>query len=121
MATCKDCLHNEACDIYAGDLNKDGAEKCVCFKDRNRFIELPCKVKNLIDTIIGHNEIVGIWERQKNKYGSYSILLWRGMAWDIPEEYLGRTFLKIFGIAPEKIGEADTVNIEVTPILKPSE
>ena len=31
MATCKDCLHNEACDIYAGDLNEDGAEKLLCY------------------------------------------------------------------------------------------
>ena len=34
MASCKDCLHDEACTRYAGDLNEDGAEKCVCFKDR---------------------------------------------------------------------------------------
>lgn len=44
MATCKDCLHDEACEFYAGDLSKDGAEKCACFKDRNRFVELPCKL-----------------------------------------------------------------------------
>lgn len=40
MATCKDCLHNEACDIYAGDLKEEGAEKCRCFKKRNRFVEI---------------------------------------------------------------------------------
>lgn len=44
MASCKDCLHEKVCDYYAGDLNEEGAEKCVCFKDRNRFVELPCKV-----------------------------------------------------------------------------
>ena len=43
------------------------------------------------------------------------------MAWDIPEEYLDRTFLNIFGIVPESITEADTVNISVTPILKSTE
>ena len=118
MATCKDCLHDEACDIYAGDLHKEGAEKCICFKDRNRFVELPCAVKDLIDKVIGHNEIVAIWERRKNKEGGYHALLWKGMAWDIPEEYLDRTFLKIFGTVPESITEADNVNILVTPILK---
>lgn len=44
MASCKDCMHEEVCNIFAGDLNEDGAEKCVCFKGRNRFVELPCKV-----------------------------------------------------------------------------
>ena len=44
MARCKDCMHEEVCNIFAGDLNEDGAEKCVCFKDRNRFVDLPCKV-----------------------------------------------------------------------------
>ena len=53
MATCKDCLHNEACDIYAGNLNKDGAEKCRCFKKRNRFVELPCKVGDTVYYITG--------------------------------------------------------------------
>ena len=80
-------------------------------------MDLPCKVKDLIDAIISHNEIVGIWERRKNKEGRYHALLWKGMAWDIPEEYLDRTFLKIFGTVPESITDADTVNIAVTPIL----
>ena len=93
-------------------------EDCDYFKDRNRFVDLPCKVKDLIDAIISHNEIVGIWERRKNKEGRYHALLWKGMAWDIPEEYLDRTFLKIFGTVPESIAEADTINIAVTPILK---
>lgn len=48
MASCKDCLHVEACEFYAGPLNAEPcvkyAESCECFKDRNRFVELPCKV-----------------------------------------------------------------------------
>lgn len=118
MARCKDCIHEEVCNIFLDVLNEYDAEKCVYFKDCNRFVELPCKVKDLIDKVIGHNEIVAIWERRKSKEGRYSILLWRGMAWDIPEEYLDRTILKIFGTVPESITEADTVNISVTPILK---
>ena len=39
------------------------------------------------------------------------------MAWDIPKEYLDRTFLKIFGTVPESITDADTVNIVITPLL----
>ena len=48
MAICKDCLHEEACNIFAGDLGEDGAEKCVCFKDRNKFMELTCKVGDTV-------------------------------------------------------------------------
>lgn len=92
----------------------------LLYKDEFGYIHTFYKVKNLIDRVIGHNEIVAIWERRKNKEGRYHILLWRGMAWEIPEEYLNRTFLKIFGTVPEKIGETDTVNIAVTPILKPT-
>lgn len=121
MARCKDCIHEEVCSIFSDDLNEDGAEKCICFKDGNRLIHLPCAVKDLIDKVIGHNEIVAIWERRKSKEGRYSILLWRGMAWDIPKEYLDLTILKIFGTVPESITEADTVNISVTPISKSEE
>lgn len=53
MASCKDCLYDIVCEFYAGDLNKDGAEKCVCFKDRNRFVELPCKVGDTVYYITG--------------------------------------------------------------------
>jgi len=71
MASCKDYIHEEVCNYFDVDLNEEGAEKCVCFKDRNRFVELPCKVKDLIDTISSHNEIVGIWERRKSKERYY--------------------------------------------------
>ena len=119
---CKNCIKEDVCkiaeDFYKNPVYGMYIEDCGYFKEHNRFVELPCKVKDLKDTIISHNEVVGIWERRKNKEGRYHALLWKGMAWDIPEEYLDRTFLKIFGTVPESIAEADTVNISVTPILK---
>ena len=66
MASCKDCLHDEACSIFAGDLGEDGAEKCVCFKDRNRFVELPCKVGDAI-YILTNDSPTGIEESQVKK------------------------------------------------------
>lgn len=48
MASCKDCMHEKVCDYFGGDLNEEGAENCVCFKDRNRFVELPCKAGDTI-------------------------------------------------------------------------
>jgi len=41
MASCKDCIHEKVCNIFSVVLNEYDAENCVCFKDRNRFVELP--------------------------------------------------------------------------------
>ena len=70
--TCKDCIHCEACERKISDTSKmfkallseifemncdikydstyilSGAEICQCFQDRSRFVELPCKVGDLI-------------------------------------------------------------------------
>lgn len=48
MASCKDCMHEKVCNFFEGDLNEEGAEKCVYFKDRNRFVDLPCKVGDTV-------------------------------------------------------------------------
>ena len=55
--TCKDCIHYEAChDMYYEehatrhfDPEKHNAEKeCGYFKDRSRFVELPCKLGDTV-------------------------------------------------------------------------
>lgn len=112
---------DEAIDMSGGTQFNGTVEQLADYLLEHGVIVTPCKVKDLIDTIIGHNEVVGIWERRKGEEGRYHVLLWRGMAWDISEEYLNRTFLKIFGIMPESMSTADTVNIAITPILKPRE
>lgn len=43
--TCKDCVHYDVCEA----LEKNGISRiyplqCGCFKDKSKFIELPCKV-----------------------------------------------------------------------------
>lgn len=59
--TCKDCIHYEAChDMYYEehatrhfDPEKHNAEKeCGYFKDRFRFVELPCKVGDTVYFIL---------------------------------------------------------------------
>lgn len=57
MATCKDCLHLEAC-VYllrvigfdvSKDQNREGADKrCSAFTDKSRFAELPCRVGDTV-------------------------------------------------------------------------
>jgi hypothetical protein len=53
MATCKDCLHDNLCDIKQRYNHPKYAlqhiEKyCQHFKDRSRFVELPCKVGDFV-------------------------------------------------------------------------
>lgn len=55
MATCNDCIHERVCDSLIKNglpyLDKLSAEKfCLMFKDKSRFIELPCKVGDTVYT-----------------------------------------------------------------------
>ena len=42
MASCKDCIHYELCSAEKSCL--PNYVNCKYFKDRNRFVELPCKL-----------------------------------------------------------------------------
>ena len=44
MATCKDCIHFVVCD----EVPTKSADDCDFFKDRCRFVELPCKLGDVI-------------------------------------------------------------------------
>lgn len=53
--SCKDCIHWKACKALQHTWEKiEGthypliAEKCKIFKDRSKFIELPCKVGDTV-------------------------------------------------------------------------
>ena len=45
MATCKDCLHCEACTAFSKIIHsaRDVETGCEYFKDRSLFLELPCR------------------------------------------------------------------------------
>ena len=65
MASCKDCVHVDVCeDITRHKLSPSRAEKilpilrergktCELFKNRSRFVELPCKVGDTVYFIKG--------------------------------------------------------------------
>lgn len=49
--TCKDCLHNDVCCRLIKpsefiEINEQ-ADDCNLFKDKSRFIELPCRVGSM--------------------------------------------------------------------------
>lgn len=59
MATCKDCIHNSVCELWRREEGQDAKfydetedGKCGCFKDKSRFVELPCKVGNTLWIIV---------------------------------------------------------------------
>ena len=52
MATCKDCLHFEICKFMYGEEFEQHWPPffwtCDRFKDRSRFVELPCKPGDIV-------------------------------------------------------------------------
>lgn len=73
------------------------------------------KVRDIIDTLISHNESVKLWI-DPNK--TFKECIWTGMAFDIPEEYLDKAFVRIFGTIPNSIVESDTINILIEDTLE---
>ena len=67
MASCKDCVHVEVCkNIYEihGDGLSEESHGCEHFKDRSRFVELPCKVGDSVylDNLhIKYADVIGIY------------------------------------------------------------
>lgn len=57
MASCKDCLSYCSCGWTYN------AEHCKHFKDRNKFVELPCKVGDIVYQTDG----IRIYENKINK------------------------------------------------------
>lgn len=72
------------------------------------------KVKDLIDTIFSHNEIiclsVPVYDTEDTV--TYSQSIWRGHAHELPEEFGNYIFLRIKGVVAENITKSDTIWIE---------
>lgn len=50
--TCKDCVHYDVCNRI-GNKILNGFEVCDQFKDKTRFVELPCKIGMAVYQIDG--------------------------------------------------------------------
>lgn len=64
MSSCKDCLHVEVCK-YNDGVNTWSTGDCPRFKDKSKFIELPCKVG---DTVYHLLRTGAIAKRKVEKY-----------------------------------------------------
>ena len=73
------------------------------------------KVKDIIDTIISHNEIICLWVEDEDD-PHFSKQLWRGHAHKLPKEYSEYRFLSISGVCAESLYQSDTININVTKV-----
>ena len=55
--TCKDCVHYDVCEaLEKNGISRIHPSQCGFFKDTSRFIELPCKVGDVV-YVINRNEI----------------------------------------------------------------
>lgn len=112
---CLDCIYYPYC--YHRHNETDERFNCGSFKDIRTFMKLPLRIRDLIDVIISHNEIIAIWETiyDEEKEIWCRNLLWQGMGWDMPGEYSNRFVESVFGTIPENIDKSDTINICVSP------
>lgn len=100
---------SESSNFY-DELNKDlesGITTPQSDKEKRNFRSL----RDYIDVEFSHNEVIGIWARDKNDLNDH--LVYRGEAWAIPDEYLDLTAGKYIGLVPENRWEGGTINILV--------
>ena len=109
---------------------------------KERMAEKTLKIREAIDLIFSHNEVVALWaDEDKDHFcivwegmekwslsssahkattslwadedKDHFCIVWEGMAWDMPEKYLDIDNWRIFGLIPESIDVADTINIHI--------
>ena len=118
--TVVEVLENENIDDDY-DLSLD---KCIIYgmeelkqyriaEEQGLLLRLPCRLGDIIDRIISHNETVTLMFETEVSSCRGLQHFWHGAAWNIPKEYLELPFVKIHGVVPDKITEADTIWIEV--------
>ena len=72
--TCKDCIHYDVCEAYSARdtyATMHCAEECVCFFDRDGWVNLPCK---LGDTLYTNFSMSGQYLRAKDRPYSVKVV-----------------------------------------------
>ena len=110
MPTCKDCVHVDVCREYAKDnltslamspaeiqmaLTAAENKPCDRFKDRSKFIELPCKVGDFLYQ--PHRNQISKYRIKNFKVCMYNYLI---IEWEI---YSGIAY-KLNGVYADEIG-----------------
>lgn len=88
--TCKDCIHCDVCQYKELPII---AEQCVDFKDKSKYIELPCKVGDEIWYIPGYvarpNLLVGTITDIQISSNDYGVRIWQT---PLNGYFMGRNF-----------------------------
>lgn len=89
---------------------------------RNEIFKFPCNLEEVIGVLFSYNERVMIWYNDQDPYDdpknpNNRKLLWKGIARNIilDTDIKYFKFVKIIGIKPENIDDADVINILVDP------
>lgn len=111
MATCKNCVHVEVCAGYSEvlfaaqgvDISPDMFEQLECddcehFKDRSRFVELPCKVGDILYHPVPLRNVIS--EYKIKSFQIYPNCVW--VNWNIVDEI---ATINLTGIYANEIGE----------------
>ena len=72
----------------------------------------PIELSDAIGCIFSHNEILPLF-RQDPSTSNMSVEIWRGMAHELPQEYLTCKDWRIFGSLCETLDDSDVINIEL--------
>lgn len=51
---CKDCIHYDVCQYHITEETKMTVAECSNFKDKSKFIKLPCKVGDKVYCVYEH-------------------------------------------------------------------
>lgn len=94
--TCKDCLCSDVCietrdqiQMLAYQSRNDVEKVCSNFKDKARFVELPCKVEDIV-YIISEGDIIPLYVGCiENNHRGISIL-------GFNEEYFGNKTITLY-------------------------
>lgn len=72
MASCKDCMHYDVCEARIAadenypERNYTENNNCSNFKDRTRFVELPCKVgEEIYEMVLTRDKSFSHWNTHK--------------------------------------------------------
>lgn len=73
----------------------------------------PIELNDAVGTIFSQNEIIALYQQDVSQPGT-SVEIWRGMAWELPEEYKSCTNWRIFGSIRDSIDDSDIIEIELS-------
>ena len=113
IKTCADCIHNEICETLwqKNNIPKLFACQCGCFKEKSRYIELPCKVGDKVYRIANDSKTI-IEEQIGNAHIEFTIDNGTGIqdVWWLKDYNIGKTVFLTKEEAEEKLRERNTKN-----------